>query len=158
MKAPKGPKPVKKERAPPARSAENEKKVMEMSLEAKKATFDVDNIILKHVWRECYPDYSLVDINRYYHGKAAQVAEILMSNDSRTLLNRQEFMRKADMTEKEIIALIEEVVLRDYRATSKTRKRVLRLSLAANDGDDSDPEGISYFASKLMSLCLNVIV
>ena len=95
-----------------------------MSLEAKKAAFDLDNSILRHVQRKRYPDYSFVDINRYYHGEAAQVEEILMSNDSSTLLNRQKFMWRADMTEEEMIGLIEKVVLRDHRATGKTRERV----------------------------------
>ena len=51
--APKGPKPVKKEKAQPVKTAENERKTMEMSLESKRAALDADHSVLKHVQAVC---------------------------------------------------------------------------------------------------------
>ena len=67
-----------------------------------------------------------------------------MNNESRTLLNRKEFMKEAKMTEEEMLALIRMVVERDSRATSPARKILSRLSsLIATENDESDPGGVT---------------
>ena len=145
--APKGLKSAKKDKPPqPVTLAENERKTIEMSLEMKKMALDADREVLQHVRSRRYPNYSFVDVNRYYHGEAALVEEILSNTKSRTLLNRKEFRKAANMNREELTSMITSVIERDTRATAPKKKRLeivtsLAFALTAEE-DDIKPGGV----------------
>ena len=146
--ASKGLKSVKKDKPPPqpVTLAENERKTIEMALEMKKMALDADREVLQHVRSRRYPNYSYVDVNRYYHGEAALVEEILSNNKFRTLLNRKEFRKAANMNREQLNSMITAVIERDTRATAPKKKRLkivtlLAFAMAAEE-DDIKPGGV----------------
>ena len=90
--APKGLKSVKKDKPPqPITLAENDRKTIEMSLEMKKMALDADRKVLQHVRGRRYPDYSFVDVNRYYHGEAALVVQRRLQQKNRNCTTHSQF-------------------------------------------------------------------
>ena len=137
-----------KERPLAAQTAENAKKVLDMTLEAKRVAYDADDKLLKYVRNRAYPNYSFADITRYYSDETKLVAEILAeaNQKNRTLLSREEFMERSGLSLEEMKALIKTTVKRDYRATGRTRQHILKMTAGAvassGDDDDIEPEGV----------------
>ena len=136
-----------KDKPQAAQTAENARKVLEMTLEAKRMAYDADDRLLQFVRNRAYPDYSFADITRYYSDETKLVAEILagVSQKSRTLLSREEFMARSGLSLEEMKALIKTTVKRDHQATGRTRKHILKMTTLVSSGDDDDlePEGVT---------------
>ena len=146
--APIGLKSIKKDKPPPqlVTLAENERKTIEIALEMKKMALDADREVLQHVRSRCYPNYSYMDVNRYYHREAALVEEILSNNKFRTLLNRKEFRKAANMSREGLNLMIKAVIERDTRATAPKKKRLeivtsIAFALTAEE-EDINPGGV----------------
>ena len=137
-----------KEKPLAAQTAENAKKVLDMTLEAKRVAYDADDKLLKYVRNRAYPNYSFADITRYYSDETKLVAEILAeaNQKNRTLLSREEFMERSGLSLEGMKALIKTTVKRDYQATGRTRKHILKMTAGAvassGDDDDIEPEGV----------------
>ena len=119
-----------------------------MTLEAKRVAYDADDKLLKYVRNRAYPNYSFADITQYYSDETKLVAEILAeaNQKNRTLLSREEFMERSGLSLEGMKALIKTTVKRDYQATGRTRKHILKMTAGAvassGDDDDIEPEGV----------------
>ena len=129
-----------------AQTAENAKKVLEMTLEAKRVAYDADDKLLQYVRHRAYPNYSFADITRYYSDETKLVADVLAgaNQKNRTLLSREEFMARSGLSLEGMKALIKTTVKRDHQATGRTRKHISKMTAVASSGDDDDlePEGV----------------
>ena len=125
------------------KTAENAKKVLEMTTESKRAALDNDEQVLMFVRNKAYSNYSFVDITRYYSDETKLIEEIYKGRERNVLLTREELQERSGLSSEKLKDLVMVCVRRDHQATGKTRHKMAKMSASALGGDDdSQPEGV----------------